>query len=344
MNEKGSESHSKESHSELTGEEIDRILDYVLGHKMAFVHEFLRGRGLPFSGTKEKLRQRLEEYLQEGSVEAIDLLRLLNKIEGWGNQHIYLYRAAERLIEPWTTESSVQERLEKVGLAELLHRPRPLVLPDEPTLSSIEWSSDRVRFVWVEKRQWEERISEEDIEEGRTVWRAYRIRVSRGLIAFDWDLLSGHAMLAIQRLPRGSKYRPIRDRFEAELDEIVDLQQFDPIRVSRTIRPIESSGEVRRRQLAYQTHRGGKVRFTSASQSTDAFVDPDLERAGQALRSETAGILGNFYWLSVPGKLERELHSKLYALDQRIGIFGEQKERDVRYVLSRIRHYCGQES
>ena len=50
--------------------------------------------------------------------------------------------------------------------------------------------------------------------------------------------------------------------------------------------------------------------------------------------------LRNLYWLSVQDKPERELHTKLYASDQRIGIFGEHQERDVRYVLSRIRHYC----
>jgi hypothetical protein len=329
-----------EVHEGLTEGEIELVLNYLLSHRKAFTQEFLRERDLPFSGTKERLRERLEGYLGDGRLEAADLVRLLNEIEGWGNQHIYLYKASGRLIEPWLEEDAARKRLANLGLAHLFNRQRPLVLPEEITLSSIEWTSERVRFVWVEKRRWEERVSEEDIEEEGVVWRAYRINVSRGLIAFDWDLVSGHAMLMIQRLPKGTKYHHIRDQFEEELEPIVGLGQFERVRVSRTIQRIEESGEVRRRQLAYQTRRGGKATLTSAGRSRDIFADPNLERAGQALRGETAGLLGNFYWLPVQGKLGRELHGKLYASDQRVGIFGEHQEQDVRYVLFRIRYHC----
>jgi hypothetical protein len=332
----------REAPESLTEGEVELVLNYLLSHKKAFTQDFLReDRGLPFSGTKEKLRERLKGYLGDGQLDAADLVWLLNRIEGWGNQHIYLYQASDRLIEPWLEEDSVRKRLADLGLDDLFNRQRPLVLPEETTLSSIEWTPERVRFVWVEKRQWEERVSEEDIKEEGMVWRAYRINISRGLIAFDWDLVSGYAMLMIQRLPRGTKYYLIRDRFEKELEPMVGLSQFEQVRVSRAIQRIQAleEKEVRRRQLAYQTQRGGKVTFTSAGRSRGTSADPDLKRAGQALNS-TAGLLGNFYWIPVEGKPGREVHSKLYASDQRVGIFGEHQERDVRYVLSRIRQHC----
>jgi hypothetical protein len=323
----------------LTEEEGQLVLDYLLSHKMAYTQELLRARGLAFSGTKARLRQRLEEYLGDGRVDALDLLRLLNRIEGWGNQHIYLYRASDQLIEPWLKEDSARKRLTELGLGHLFNRQLPLVLPMTAALSSVEWTPERLRFIWVERRQWEERASEEDMEGDAVVWRAYRINVARGLVAFDWDLVSGHAMLMIQRLPRGTQYLPIRDRFERELEPIVGLSLFQPVRVSRAIQRIQASDEVRGRQLAYQTRRGGKATFTSAGRSRDTFADPDLARARQALESGVAGVLGNFYWLPAQGGLTRELHSKLYASDQRVGIFGEHLEKDVRYVLFRIRHH-----
>jgi hypothetical protein len=330
----------EEADESLTEEEVKLVLDYLDSHKMAFMQEFLRARGLPFSGTKAKLRDRVEGYLDDGRVEAAELVQLLNEIEGWGNQHIYLYKGSDQLIRPWLEEDSVKERLANLGAADLFNRRRPLVLPEEPTLSSVEWTPDRVRFVWVEKRQWEERVAEEDFEEEGMVWRAYRIRVSRGLVAFDWDLVSGHAMLMIQRLPSGTKYRLVRDEFETKLEPAIGLSQFEQMRVSRAIQPVEASGEVRRRKLSYQARLGGKATFTSADQSSDTYADAAIARAGQLLREETTGWLGNFYWLSQEGRLERDLHVQIYASDQRIGIFGEHKEQDARYVLSRIRHYC----
>lgn len=330
-----------EDYEGLTEEDIGLILDYLLAHKKEFIQDFLRERSLYYSGTKAVLRERLEQYVGDGQLSGVELVMLLNRVEGWGNQHIYLYKAPSQSIEPWRTEGSARRRLSDPGLIDLFNRQRSLVLPEETTLSSIEWTMERLRFVWVEKRQWEERVPEEDIESLDMVWRAHRIKSARGLTTFDWDLVSGHAMLMIQRLPRGTKYSHIRDRFEKELELIVDLSQFERVRVSRTIQSIEESGEVRRRQLAYETRRGGKASFTSASRSADTYADPDLERAGQALGDEAAGLLGNFYWHPVPDILECELHSKLYASDQRVGIFGERREREVRYVISRIRHYSG---
>jgi len=80
--------------------------------------------------------------------------------------------------------------------------------------------------------------------------------------------------------------------------------------------------------------------FTSRGRKRDAFQDdPDLSASRNALR-DTAAVLGNFYWQPVEGSLKREVHVKLYAQDQRVGVFGELDEVDVRYVLSRIRHHC----
>ena len=329
-----------ERQDELAPEEIASALDYLLSHKMVFGQDFLRSHGLPFSGTKEKLRQRLEEYLAQGRLTASDLVRLLDQIEGWGDQHIYLYKADGQTIEPWLTEDSARDLLRRLGLDGQFGRRRPLVLPEGRTLASIEWTPQRVRFVWVEKQQWEERAAEQDIVDGAMVWRAYRVSITRGLMAFDWDLVSGHAMLMIRRLPHGASYDTIRDQLEAVLEPLVSLSRFERLRVSRAIQEIEESDQVRRRQVAYHTLLGGTAAFTSADRSIDTFADPDLKRAGGAIRSRKAGLLGNFYWLPVDGLLSCELHSKLYGSDQRIGIFGEHKEEDVRYVISCVRRHC----
>jgi hypothetical protein len=328
-----------EGPKDLTAAEVDIVLDYLLGHKMRFLQDFLRERRLPFAGTKEVLRNRLIAYISDARVSSMELVRLLDGIEGWGNQHIYLYKAPDQSIEPWRTERSSRRRLSTLKLDDLFNRHRPLVLPAEPTLSSIEWTPQKLRLVWVEKRQWEERLPEHDIENEDLILRAYRRNVTRGLTAFDWDLLTGHAMLMIQILPSGSKYDQARDRFEEQLEPMVVLSNFQRVRVGPAIQSIEKSDEARRRQLAYETRRGGKASLTSASQSSDAYTDPDLQTIGESLRGKTAGLMGNFYWHRVDGALDRELHIKLYAADQSVGIFGECREQEVRYVISRIRHY-----
>jgi hypothetical protein len=326
-------------------EQLDLLLSYVLAHKMAFTQDFLRERGLPFTGTKDQLRRRLEGYLSKGQIDPADLTELLNEVEGWGDQHIYSYQAPDKLIEPWLEEASVRRHLAGLGLERLLGRQRPVVLPEKATLSSILWTRDRIRFVWVEPRQWVERIQAHDLKEPGMVWRAYAINVTRSLISFDWDLISGHGWLMIQQPKRGREYRSIRNRFERLLDPIIEIRQFDRVRVSRAIHRIQASDEVRRRQVEYLTTRGGTAEFTSAGEGRDVFSDdPDLYRAGQALGGDAAGLQGSFYWTPVPGSLAREVYTKIYESDQRVAIFAEHSEQDVRYVLSRIQHYCRQAS
>jgi len=120
---------------------------------------------------------------------------------------------------------------------------------------------------------------------------------------------------------------------------LVTISSFERLRASRGIPRVEGSGEARSRQLAHETRRGSRATFTSRGRKRDAFHDdPDL-RASRSALGETSAVLGNFYWQPLEGRLTREVHVKLYAQDQRVGLFGELDEADVRYVLSRIRHH-----
>ncbi len=320
--------------------ESEAIMDYLLAHKMGFMQGFLKERGLHYSGTKKRLRERLGGYIESGKLTIGDFVGLLDSIEGWGDQHVYLYEAPKDLSETWSDSEKADGILKKAGLETLKNRRRPLLLPETPTLSTIEWSSARVRFVWIEKRAWEERVPDQDCTDGNMVWRAYRLNISRGIVSFDWDLLAHTAALLIRQLPSGSQYVKERDRFSSELAPILDLGRFRQVSLSPAMRVLDESSEVRRRQTNMRTRRGGTATFISPRKSEDIRSDPDLLDAKSALRDDAMSVLGNYYWLvgSSPD-LVSDLHMKIYEEDQRLAIFGERAEGEVRYVLSRIRGF-----
>jgi len=328
----------------LSEEEVAVVLDYLMAHKMAFTQAFLESQGLAYSGTKARLRERLEGYLRDGKVAAEELVALLDNIEGWGDQHIYLYRAPRHLTTRWADESTAKSIVAKAGLGSRFNQRRPLVLPDEPTLSTIEWNAERLRLIWVEKRQREDRVPSEDYSEGDLVWRAYRVSFSRGVISFYWDFASEVAMMLIGRLPSGTVYRHIQDRMAREMRPFLDLAAFEPAPVGRAMHGLWRSHEARQRQLSVRTPRGGQAGFTSARTPQDIRDDPDLRNARSRLGPEVRGELGNYYWLANGNPLSTELHLKIYANDQRVAIFGERTEQEVRYVLSRVRSLCREAS
>ncbi|MEI9941982.1 MAG: hypothetical protein WDO69_32615 [Pseudomonadota bacterium] len=318
----------------------DLALDLLLDHKAEFVRAFLEANDLAVSGAKAELRDRLEDALAKGTVIVGDIIARLDEIEGWGNQHVYLYRAPEGILPTWRSESSVKDILRAAKKVSLFNAHIPLALPPATTLSKVDWSPQRVRFVWITTRNWEERLDGKDRREGLRVWKAYEERSARGVLAFDWNLQSGDAMLMIERLPSGNDYEDARTALVKELKPLLDLSVFSTVEVGRGIQPIEKSNEVLNRSLALRSQRGTKVSFTSRSRKRDAFErDPDAQRSRESLGDNVAGDTGNFYWKKA-GVLTDDLHTTIYAKDSRVGIFGERTEEEVAHVIQRIRHYC----
>ena len=200
------------------------------------------------------------------------------------------------------------------------------------------WSPERLRFVWIETRLYEEFEREQDDETGVFVTRWYRKRRSRGVLAFDLDLKSGRAMMMIQSLPSGTAYSNTRGALVGDLAKMLDITAFTPVKVGKAIKRIYESGEARRRQLTTETERLTRISYTSASRKTDLKSD-EAARKSQTASGFKAGYYGNFYWPKENGVFRFVMHITLYAKDHRVGIFAERTEDEVRHVISRIWHY-----
>lgn len=336
------------------------LLSYLTSHKMDYIQDFLKDRGLAYSYRKSHLPDKLTEYLDAGEFELSDLVELLNTIEGWGKQQIYLYNAPGALSAQWRDPGFVRQQLQKAGYLDLLNQSKPLILPVEPTLSTIQFDEENgtIRFIWIERRTWRVRLPDEDRIERATdndlpnsliqdqiVWQAYRVRMARGLIVFEWNLNTNDAMMLIQQLPSGRQYKALRDQFEGYLRRFFAIDSFDKVRLSSALPGIETCGETRRQHMTFRsTDNRGKIAVTSPRKEQDVFDDDIvINRARTAVGGDATGLLGNFHWLENGGRPDTEVYTQIYGEDdddQRVGILAEHTEQNVRYVLSRIRHHC----
>lgn len=324
------------------------LLDLLFDHRAEVIRGFLRDHYKPTSGTKEQLRDRIAECVEAGEVSCDELLDLLDTVEGWGNQHVYLLKApsASPVLQQFAKEASVRAILRRNNCEHLFNRRLRLVLPVNPQLASVEWNSTRVRFVWVERRVWRERRPDLDrhsnangdrVVEDNVEFDAYQVFQGRGLVAFELDLVSGQAALLIQALPSGNDYGAVRGRFYEQLHPLLDVSGFTSVRVGRSITHLESLPGVRRRQIEHSTERGSRITYVSSERNVDAFADPSLNRARHAAGERVVGRLGNFYWrIQEDG---HEIHVKVYAVDNRVGFFGECDESEVRHVLRSVRQH-----
>lgn len=333
------------------------ILDLLLNQKKPYVQDYMRAAGLDASGNKEQIRQRLADDLSSGRVTFAQLVEWLDAIEGWGDQHVYLFQARDAALEPWQSEASARQQVTLGGpdWVQLFNQSRSLVLPDAPTLAGLRWSQNpaRLRVVWVEKREARRRLEQLDRREAappeyaaegelssEIAYLAYQVITVRSVSAFDVDLTSGAAMLLIHA-SRGANYRQLRGLYEQMLRPVIELRDYEPLRLSGAVRAIQDSREVQRRELSYRTKQDSIVSFLSSSYEADVMDDPVTRAADRSLKGSTSGLLGEFYW-HAGEQLSEKLHTRLYTSvrsDQRVSIIGRYREEDVRHVLSRIRHF-----
>src|SRR6202011_3852584 len=100
--------------------------------------------------TKEDFKTNLDGAIEKGKLRLEEVDDWLKSVEGWGNQHVYLYNISPSLRKNLTTAKirecvQSQNDLEKVWEA-----PTVLEFPDEPNLTSISFTDSVLRLVWHE--------------------------------------------------------------------------------------------------------------------------------------------------------------------------------------------------
>ena len=321
----------------MPSDNFEIAVDQLLSHRNDFARDLLRSHALPVSGNQHELKRRLLEAGQSGTLKLRDIVHHLNEVEGWGNQHVYSYRADRKQLAVWRDEDQAQRALSEAGFADRLNASRAVFLPRSPHLSTVLWSPQRARFVWTVRRTWNQRVPDRDERAGDVELRAYERRIARGTTALEWNLISGIAMVMIQRLPSGTRYAEKRDAFVSTMRPLVEIDRFEPILVSRSIVPLARSGKIRERRTSLRSPAGGGLSLRSPSRSESVQDDPILRRVAEQVRTDTTGALGNFFWVaSSDNPLESDLHFHIVDMDQRVAINGERREAEVQFLMERI--------
>lgn len=315
------------------------LLDSIFSHKMDFVKSYFRDKDVPFSYRRDLLYSKLNEGIDDGTFSLVELTELLDRIEEFGNQHIYLFKCNPEYVKILRNPSYMQEKLNNLGLSRLYNNENFVILPNESILSGIIHNDNSLKFKWIEKRVWKEPL-EEKIEDDKFI-KTYQIKLSRGITTFRVNLVSGNAELMIQRLPRGTNYENIKNNYLDRLANLFEIHSLTPLGLRRSIRRLEESNEVSKRQIDLESIDGGRVAYKSRDKKSDYKSDPNLSRSRNALGQNVSGNTGSFYWKN-NNILSRPILTHVYAKDNRLGIFGQCVEAEVNYVLSRIRYFASE--
>lgn len=349
---------------EFSDDERAQLVTHLMALKKVQIQGFLIENELAKSGTKPELQSRIEEAIVDGALDVECLVRFLDEVTPWGTQHVFLYRGPTGSIAEWKKPEWVADLLKRHRLGKYLNATLPLALPDKMRVSSIVHDGRRLRITAIKKREWTERNPAYDetkrSDAGEMIeLRAFVHRVTRGLVAFEWDLSANTAFLQISQLPRHSRYEEVAEEFIRLIGGWLDISRFPIVDLRPPIRKLHEleengTGEIRSHSINYRTLQGRRLEGTSASPADPLLGEPIVDAALAAVRNSGVGHSGNFYWLASgasKGKLNgasnghaspliTDVHVVIIAYRNRINFPTPNDERTVRHVLSRIRSHC----
>lgn len=105
---------------DYSAEEQQALIDFVLALKKSHIQDFLKQVELARSGTKQDLRERFQEAIDEGVLAYEQLVDFLDSVAPWGKQHVFLYRGPRNDVQAWKDPDHVHRLLRQHHLGKLL--------------------------------------------------------------------------------------------------------------------------------------------------------------------------------------------------------------------------------
>lgn len=232
------------------------------------------------------------------------------------------------------------------------------MLPDSLSLAAIDATKERIRVTAIQRRDGWERVEELDKHQADSSgaeieMRAFRRVVTRGLVAFEWDLQTNVALLQISQLPAHHRYEDIFKDFRLLTRAWLPVDRFPVLALGKAIGALyneakQPAGNLRAHGVEFEATDGRRLtgRSKQAKQPLDGnrIIDTALDSLQAA---KGTGQLGNFFFVTEQaGATDEELWSEdthvvlMAGGKNRINFTTPQDEETIRDVLQRIRAAC----
>src|SRR3984957_11211365 len=244
--------------NELNKRKLKKVVaQIVLAQGNTFIKELLRSNNIQIGNTKADFAQNLNAAIDAGALTQGAIEAWLGEIEGWGNQHVYLFEP------PAIPRTSIRSALEASKHAELLVRKVSYEFPNRLSLSTINLSAIHLSITWHQSRGGWERAKSKDFQrdEGpdRFEYRAYRERFDRSVVRFEWRLGDPYCAIMIQLPNEGDEHEKALNQVWQDLKEAgLARSPLNKIQLSPAFKRFSLTKEATVKSTRFTTH-GGHV-------------------------------------------------------------------------------------
>lgn len=231
--------------TDITGlKELARSI--VLAQGNTFIKELLRANKVKIGTTKADFLANLNTAIEDGILTEEIFNDWLNKVEGWGNQHAYIYHIPTIVAESslWKNPESVRARVVEAGLNKKWNVSPSKVFKSKRELVGIYFDDTSFRLVWYEGhpsliRDKDMDRSNETIELDKYDFHAYRHRTTRTVTRFDWPRGSSYAALLMQTPWNQKDHEEIKNEALSVITKFIEQRHLKQIDISRAITQLD---------------------------------------------------------------------------------------------------------
>lgn len=337
-------------HSMVEGaEKLSLLLKLIeRATSIAVVRDFLKSRNLSHSAASwDELRtKRIFPAIEEGRLTLADLHGLLRHTEGFGRQHIFLFKCPPDRSAAMIAADRVRSLLSEKGITEAGDAPLVVDLPPEPTLVDVRFGqADGGRFMTlkeVEKRTSKKLASEVTDIAAMTYTKVYRVEHERAInVARLWD--SGLLEIRIASRDNATRYRDDLADFFNRLKLIIARNEFTEL----SLRPLKKNLWTNRTKLQHlvrfstytlQDDEGMSLRANAVLSTDDLAESERIAKSLAEFNAETVQCSdSNIYFKVVEkGETVKEIHVLLNGEDNEFAVTAAVTEEEYEYVLRQV--------
>jgi hypothetical protein len=339
-----------------------RLVDEIAATQgVQFIRELLRekkraGANVLIGIRKDEVLEHLAEAIRAGHISLSDLIEWLNDVEGWGKQHVYLYRATAQLLTSRIWRAPVPHTLLAHARAKGLTIPneerRVFGFPDSFTLGRLHYDGQTLEMVWRKGvKQWRrdaERDQERTIEGDQYKFIAWRHTPERSVLRFILRPKEGVAALFVQ-VPLGDEHEQARKAAFVTLERLFQTSRLNPIPMSECIKALDAAGQsenssrlrdgrgtIRPQATAFSTY-GGAVEFRGKDGTAYVAVE-SVRRVRRAVRlPDFSGASSRFLVdLETGPGLTRSVRMNMDGEGNHLYLFAQMTAEEVWAVINHV--------
>lgn len=325
---------------------VQLVRGIVLAQGNTFIKELLREKNIRIGATKAEFEQNMVTAIESGELQREHLESWLNEVEGWGDQHIYIYTIPSGIRGAMLDSGALERKIRAAGLLKLWNKSLSLEFPQRSTLTGINQQDDQLSFVWHQAAEFairrKDMDSREEIRGDIYEFRAYRIRSDRSVTRFVARPKDGLAAIFIQSAWDEEQHqKPLREIRDV-VNKLIPFEGLQRLVIEKAIKKLDGEALSRAGVVAQSTRlsaAGAYVEFASTS-TVGGYQEigavRDVRRAVQP--KQFTGTNGSFLLPRGDSDSDtQKIRVKLYGEDKRVRLTHQMTQSEVWNVIEMIR-------